>query len=990
MKKNKIIKSIILFMIIISVIVSILIINSSETKFNFISRINSTTKSKASALIYGQTIEGVHKGGTGNGFANEMPLGTLVLDKTKISTVRVGKDGFELNTNGNDNIYKYHYKELNQDLVAYKGPNGNGIPKKTEGYITNSGLSKTASEEDRSQFTMKFSDAITTQTYEKKDVKITISNVYITNQRNDVVSIFAGWGGNFCAVRPLDSNGEALVFSSDGVGMKCDVSFCVLNKDGTPLEGESILFETTDLDVPDLTRQGSENMKFPKIDDNRFPATEGKIEAYESDYRESLLILDGALCDAYIPETNTLEVRRIQDGTYSNGVRFSPYADFGDDNFSLNSGFVTVVDSTKAKFRWYGSSGGVSLSTSLFTSAINHNIKASSSLGGFIRVDYDFNYVDNSTVVKNSNDSPTRTFQHDFMDGVNVPYTMQADSGNYLEKIVIDNVEFLPSDFSSISAGEEDKNVTITKNEKEYSFVATKDQDGNITKAVYTFNNNVANHEISVKWDGANISEYKVEYYYDGEIDATKTETKEAEIGKIVENYTDKNKEGYRFEKVEGTPLTIDADSTKNIIKVYYVKIAKSSYTVNYVEKDTNNPVHDPKTVNDVEVDTIINAQDEVIDIENYDYNSSDKENITIVEDSNNNVITLYYTKKVVKSSYTINYVEKDTNNPIHDPKTVNDVEVDTIINAQDEIIDIENYDYNSSDKENITIVEDSNNNVITLYYTKKVVKSSYTVNYVEKDTNNPIHDPKTVNDVEVDTIINAQDEIIDIANYRYDSSDKQSITIVQDSRNNVITLSYTKNNNNLSYTVNYLDKDTKNPIHNPKVIEKVELGTIINAQDEVIDIEKYLYDSNDKEKLTIDEDNDKNVINLYYAKKTGKVVVKYIDETTEKEITDSEKIEGKVDDDYNSTAKTIEGYELSKNSGNTSGKITEEDITVIYYYKAKAKDTTPKNDTTPAKQEVTTLPKTGNASILSIIIAIVAILGAFFAIGYRKLKDIK
>ena len=193
-----------------------------------------------------------------------------------------------------------------------------------------------------------------------------------------------------------------------------------------------------------------------------------------------------------------------------------------------------------------------------------------------------------------------------------------------------------------------------------------------------------------------------------------------------------------------------------------------------------------------------------------------------------------------------------------------------------------------------------------------------------------------------------------------------------------------------MSYTVNYLDKDTKNPIHNPKVIEKVELGTIINAQDEVIDIEKYLYDSNDKEKLTIDEDNDKNVINLYYAKKNGKVVVKYIDETTEKEITDSEKIEGKVDDDYNSTAKTIEGYELSKNSGNTSGKITEEDITVIYYYKAKAKDTTPKNDTTPAKQEVTTLPKTGNASILSIIIAIVAILGAFFAIGYRKLKDIK
>ena len=199
-----------------------------------------------------------------------------------------------------------------------------------------------------------------------------------------------------------------------------------------------------------------------------------------------------------------------------------------------------------------------------------------------------------------------------------------------------------------------------------------------------------------------------------------------------------------------------------------------------------------------------------------------------------------------------------------------------------------------------------------------------------------------------------------------------------------MLILYYVKKNDEANYTVNYLDKDTNKVIHEQKVAEKVKIDDVINAKDEVIEINNYKYDSSDKEKITIVEDNDKNVINLYYTKKNGSVIVKYIDEDTGKEIAKEDTITGKVDDEYTSKSKTIDGYDLTKNSGNTSGKIAEKDTTVIYYYKAKAKEVT------PAKEEVNTLPKTGNASSFSIIIAIFAILGILFAVGYHKLRDIK
>lgn len=78
-----------------------------------------------------------------------------------------------------------------------------------------------------------------------------------------------------------------------------------------------------------------------------------------------------------------------------------------------------------------------------------------------------------------------------------------------------------------------------------------------------------------------NSYSYRVEHYYDGKIDNSKTDTSSALYGSNVNVGTDayKLKDGYEHEKTENSPLTIGTDESKNVIKVYYKKIG---YTVTY------------------------------------------------------------------------------------------------------------------------------------------------------------------------------------------------------------------------------------------------------------------------------------------------------------------------------------------------------------------------------------------------------------------------
>ena len=207
-----------------------------------------------------------------------------------------------------------------------------------------------------------------------------------------------------------------------------------------------------------------------------------------------------------------------------------------------------------------------------------------------------------------------------------------------------------------------------------------------------------------------------------------------------------------------------------------------------YLEKDTNKELHTPVTKTGVKFETVITPADEAIGIDGYNYDSADKEKLTI--GTGENVLTLYYTKRT-DLSYTVNYLEKDTNKVLHEQKVQGGMTFEDKITSADEVIDISGYNYDSvKPEEKLTI--GTGENVINIYYTKKT-GLSYTVNYYWNGTNPliPIKDSESKT-ATYDQIVNPD---TDVPGYTLVPGQTTSLQIKDDpAQPNVLNLYYYKN----------------------------------------------------------------------------------------------------------------------------------------------------------------------------------------------------
>ena len=282
-------------------------------------------------------------------------------------------------------------------------------------------------------------------------------------------------------------------------------------------------------------------------------------------------------------------------------------------------------------------------------------------------------------------------------------------------------------------------NITLNQ-DGSFSYNATKDTIGEITykyyvKTTVTIGNVTEIVKSNISTITLNVIKNQTTYV----INYLEKDTNKAlhnplnESGNVYDEITltsvKKDIPGYVYDSVSIDPLVLSDNTTLNVMNIYYTKRADLSYTVNYLEKDTNKVLNQSKEVNNVEFETVINASNEIIAIDGYVFNSVNPQELTITTGSN--VINIYYTKRA-DLSYTVNYLEKDTNKVLNNSKEVNNVEFETVINASDEIITINGYKFVSADKN--TIVIDTENNEINLYY--EAVNGTVKAIYVDKDGN--------------------------------------------------------------------------------------------------------------------------------------------------------------------------------------------------------------------------------------------------------------
>ena len=202
-----------------------------------------------------------------------------------------------------------------------------------------------------------------------------------------------------------------------------------------------------------------------------------------------------------------------------------------------------------------------------------------------------------------------------------------------------------------------------------------------------------------------------------------------------------------------------------------------------YLEKDTNKVLHEAKVKDGMTFEEVVNSADEVITIEGYNYDSVDKDTLTI--GTGDNVINIYYTKRT-DLSYTVKYLEKDTNKELHVGKTEeNQTFGDSVT---EKAVAIDGYTPTKTEE---TIQIGTGKNEITFYYTKRT-DLSYTVNYYWNGTTEKVADSKTVENQTFEDVIIEAPKLIE--GYTPISLERQELIITTDDNDNTITFYYYKN----------------------------------------------------------------------------------------------------------------------------------------------------------------------------------------------------
>ena len=485
----------------------------------------------------------------------------------------------------------------------------------------------------------------------------------------------------------------------------------------------------------------------------------------------------------------------------------------------------------------------------------------------------------------------------------------------------------------------------------------------NIPKGYTNNSSNVTSFEvdednmiINIIYNKKKLS-YIVEYYEDEtkiSNDSDNTFDENVYFGdKIGEELINKNKYknfGYQNGVIK-TDMPYEIKEENNIIKVCYERRHDMSYTVRYVDYDTRENLYENKIVSDRTYNKTYEEEAKEAP-DGYKLVSDKKQTITL--DSDNKVLTFYYEKRN-DMSYIVRYVELVGNDEVEilDSKIVTNKKYNEIYEEEAKIAP-DGYKLVSDKKQTITL--DSDNKVLKFYYEKRN-DMSYTVRYIDYDTNESIISDKTVENKTYN------EEIEEFAEYPYGynlvSENVQKFKL--DSDGKVITFYYNKIK--AKYVVRYLEEETNLEIL-PSI--KKEGNLIDKVTEEAKNIKGYDLVSDDKVTIELNKEEVSEII-FYYKKKDINYTVKYLDNETKSEIAPSVKKEGKYLDEVTEKSINIDGYELVS-FNEVKIKLDEENKTIVFYYEKE-------------KVEVKEVVKTGvnddnNYLLLTLLFSTVTSLG--------------
>ena len=237
-----------------------------------------------------------------------------------------------------------------------------------------------------------------------------------------------------------------------------------------------------------------------------------------------------------------------------------------------------------------------------------------------------------------------------------------------------------------------------------------------------------------------------------------------------------------------------------------------------------------------------------------------------------------------------------------------------------------------------------ANSNTSTVTITVNGVKTSYIVNYLEKDTNKKVADSKTISKNANNGDLYIGDKVTEYAltlnNYNLVGNSQESINLAKEG--NVINFYYELKDSKI--VVHYVEKDTNTKLADDDTFDgKVTETKVINAKD----IKDYVVVGSKVQDAVFDLTT--NEYTFYYekAESAGAVAHHYIidnngNKTTDKLFND-DTANGKIGKNFSFSPKTegLGDYEFVESEGTTSGALTSEKQEVTFYYQLKMTNVT-------------------------------------------------
>ena len=434
--------------------------------------------------------------------------------------------------------------------------------------------------------------------------------------------------------------------------------------------------------------------------------------------------------------------------------------------------------------------------------------------------------------------------------------------------------------------------------------------------------------------------DYKIEYYYDGQIDNTLTETGKDVKGKEItvseESIKNNTKEGYSLTCVNPTTRKIVISSSEeNVIRVYYERNSYD-YEVHYFfngNEDESLIERKSAKYNDV-----INAYTDKVKT---GYKLEKTENLPLIIGVENNIINVYYVTDNTQTkelSYTVEYY-KDGKKVDNDTQVVKQtkqvLESDTLTVKNGEINVTNKYVGYKFEKTNPETIPNSieDKGVIKVYYVKDMFE--YTINYYYngKIDNSKIESSKA----KYETVISTYPDKKEVG-YKLEKTENLPLTIGVE--NNIINVYYVTDNTQtkeLSYTVEYY-KDGKKVANDTQVVKDtkqvLESDTLTVKKGEINVTDKYVgYSFVKTEPSTIPNSiENKGIIKVYYERNSYDYEVHYFFNGNEDESL-IERKSAKYNDVINTyTDKVKTGYKLQKAENLPLTIGVENNIINVYY----------------------------------------------------------